>query len=76
MQSIDINVLNQSIDSLIQGINDYYFDIPGGLFESTSPIFLSLYIIVFTIASTLWLAIVILVVQFEIVRKRGGGGGV
>lgn len=76
MQSIDINLLNQSIDSLIQGINDYYFDIPGGLFESTSPIFLSLYITVFTIASTLWLVIVILIVQFEIVRKRGGGGGV
>lgn len=68
-QDTSLSILNQTIDGLIQGINDYYAGIPAGMFESTSPIYLSLYIVVFILGASLWFFLVLIILQYELLRK-------
>jgi hypothetical protein len=68
-QNDSLSILNQTIDGLIQGINDYYAGIPAEMFASTSPIYLSLYIIIFIFGASLWLFLVLIILQYELLRK-------
>lgn len=68
-QNDSLSILNQTIDGLIQGINDYYAGVPAEMFESTSPIYLSLYIIVFILGASLWFFLVLIILRYELLRK-------
>jgi hypothetical protein len=76
IKDLDPKVLNQTIDSLIQSINSYYFSIPEGVIQNNYQVFFTIYIIAITFSITLWLFIAIMIVQYELVRKQGKGNGV
>lgn len=76
IKQLDPNTLNQTIDSLIQSINSYYFAIPEGVIQNNYQIFFTVYVIAITVSITLWLFIAVMILQYELVRKRGKGDGV
>lgn len=76
IKQLDPNTLNQTIDSLIQSINSYYFDTPDGVIQNNYQVFFTVYIIAITVSITLWLSIAVMILQYELTQKRGKGGGV
>ena len=76
IKQLDPNTFNQTIDSLIQSINSYYFDIPDGVIQNNYQVFFTVYIIAITVSITLWLSIAVMILQYELTQKRGKGGGV